>query len=396
MNQEKPENSDELLNSQAGKWRDPAQIISQWTAADQVNHDQLKYRIKGKFFESLGELGITLFVTREYEHIVQAFSVDGAGIPLLSYMSLPHPSGIVADRKKTRLYIASTRNPNQVFTLKAASGALQRDDKPYSLKGYTPLVPVGSSIYPGCLYMHDLALINGDLYATASGNNAVVRLHHDGAFNTVWWPRCIEMKHGPIFGQNHIQLNSIAAGKDIKSSFFSASSVEIASLRPGHRNYPVDKRGVIFDGKTREPIATGLTRPHSARLHRKRLWVDNSGYGEFGYISNGSFTPVIKLPGWTRGLCFHKHIAFVGTSRIIPRFRRYAPGVDMRKSFCGIHAIDITTGRLKGSIIWPNGNQIFSLDWIKTGKASALPFVIKGRRSMEKDKRFFYSFDIGG
>jgi hypothetical protein len=68
----------------------------------------------------------------------------------------------------------------------------------------------------------------------------------------------------------------------------------------------------------------------------------------------------------------------------------------MRKSFCGIHAIDITTGRLKGSIIWPNGNQIFSLDWIKTGKASALPFVIKGRRSMEKDKRFFYSFDIGG
>lgn len=396
MTSKRPENRDELHSSQAGKWRDPAQIISQWTAADRIDHSQFKYRIKGRFFETFGELGITLFVTREYEHIVQAFSVDKTGKLLLSYMSLPHPSGIVADRKRTRLYIASTRNPNQVFTLKAASGFLSRDDKPFSHPGYTHLVPVGSSIYPGCLYIHDLAIINGDLYANASGNNAVVRLYHDGNFRTVWWPRCIDTRNGPVFGQNHIQLNSIAAGKDIRSSYFSASSVDIAALRPGHRNYPVDKRGVIFDGRTREPIATGLTRPHSARLHRKKLWVDNSGYGEFGYIKDGGFVPVVKLPGWTRGLCFHNNIAFVGTSRIIPRFRSYAPGVDMRRSVCGVHAIDITSGGLLGSVIWPNGNQIFSLDWMKAGKASALPFVITGKRSMERDTRFFYSFDIGG
>ena len=35
------------------------------------------------------------------------------------------------------------------------------------------------------------------------------------------------------------------------------------------------------------------------------------------------------LPGWTRGLWFHGSTAFVGASRVIPRFSNYAPGFDV-------------------------------------------------------------------
>src|SRR5207253_8648852 len=98
----------------------------------------------------------------------------------------------------------------------------------------------------------------------------------------------------------HTQLNSIAAGSDLKNSFFSASCDRISSRRPGHKNFPVDGRGVIFSGATREPMARGLTRPHSARLHERKVWVDNSGYGEFGFIEDEQLSVISKLPGWTR------------------------------------------------------------------------------------------------
>ena len=71
-----------------------------------------------------------------------------------------------------------------------------------------------------------------------------------------------------------------------------------------------------------------MTRPHSARFREQEIWVDNSGYGEVGLVQDGRLQVVRKLPGWTRGLCIIDDVAFVGTSRIIPKYARYAPGLD--------------------------------------------------------------------
>jgi len=238
-------------------------------------------------------------------------------------------------------------------------------------------------------------LIGGDLHANAVGQNAVVRLYDDGSYERVWWPRCIETQTGPVFGQNHIQLNSIAAGTDLKTSYFSASTDKLSSRRPGHRNFPVDKRGVIFGGMTREPAARGLTRPHSARLHNGRIWVDNSGYGELGFVDDGAFASVAQLPGWTRGLCFYDRIAFVGTSCVIPRFRQYAPGLKLDASLCGVHAIDIESGQVLGSLVWPFGNQVFAIDWISSRVTFGFPFLVGAKRATVREKVLFYTFKTG-
>src|SRR5207302_9252278 len=253
------------------------------------------------------------------------------------------------------------------------------------------LVPTGSRFYPGCLSMHDLALVGGRLHANAVGQNAVVRLDDDGGYERVWWPRCIETARGPVFGRNHLQLNSIAAGPTLRQSYFSASTDRVSARRPGMRNFPVDKRGVIFAGRTRDVFCRGLTRPHSARLHAGRVWVDNSGYGELGFAEDGQFRPVTKLPGWTRGLCFHQGIAFVGTSQVIPRFRQYAPGLDVDASVCGVHAVEVKTGRALGSLTWPAGNQIFAIDWINRSAATGFPFAAGARRTV-KEKALFYCY----
>jgi uncharacterized protein (TIGR03032 family) len=388
------EELDALWARHNAAWRDTAQVASHWQDAADVDRRLFRYQARGAWWEALASTGATLLVAREYEHLVMAMRVAD-GKPVLSYLPLPHPSGLAVDRARGLVHVACTRNPNQVLDLMPVTGLLPRldADRPDDLlPGDRPLIPVRARFLPGCLYMHDLALIGTTLHANSVGQNAVVRLDDDGRWERVWWPRCIEKDGRPDFGQNYIQLNSIAAGDDLARSYFSASADKLSARRPGHKNFPVDQRGVIFSGATREPIARGLTRPHSARLHGGRIWVDNSGYGELGFARDGRFEPVTRLPGWTRGLCFHGRIAFVGTSRVLPRFRQYAPGLDLERSVCGVHAVDTATGQVLGSLTWPYGNQIFAVEVVPF--ASGFPFRVGLQRATAREKRLFYAFTL--
>jgi uncharacterized protein (TIGR03032 family) len=367
------------------QWRSPAAVTTLWPGADAVDPELLRHRVRGQWWQTLERLQITLIVSREYEHLLMAMSTSAAGRPRISFMPLPHPSGIAVDRRSNRVHVASTRNPNQIFTLRPAVGAADGDE------GET-LLPSRSEVLPGKLYLHDLAFIDGALYGAAAGINAVVRLDGEAA-EPVWWPRAVDTAAGPAFERNYLQLNSIAAGPDLRSSFFSASCDQMSTRRPGHRNFAVDGRGVLFSGRTREPVVRGLTRPHSARLDRGRLWVNNSGYGEVGYGDGGGFAAVQRLPGWTRGLALCQDVAFVGTSRVIPRYRHYAPGLEVADSICGVHALDAASGQVLGSLIWPSGNQIFGIEWLPRSVAAGLAFAA-GRRTGRRELQRFYSFSF--
>jgi uncharacterized protein (TIGR03032 family) len=355
-------------------WRDPAEVVSGWGRAGDLDPALVRYRASGSWWDCLESAGLTLLVTREYEHLVIALSVV-RGKPLVSYLPLPHPSGLAVNRQQNVVHIASTRNPNQIYDLAPVSELMPRPDvNARSLKGPT-LVPTRARMLPGSLYTHDLAFIGTHLYANAVGYNAVVRVEEHG-FEFAWWPRCVETQAGTLIPQNHLQLNSIAAGASLATSYFSASTAAVSRRRPGHVNFPVDGRGVVFSGATREPIAFGLTRPHSARLRGGRIWLLNSGYGEYGFVDGRAFQRVATLPGWTRGLSFHGRVAFVGTSRVLPRFQHYAPGVKIDRAVCGVHAIDAESGRVLGSLTWPAGNQIFGIDGVPRRVAEALPFAV--------------------
>lgn len=390
----KMDSLDALWAHHHAELRDPAQIVSQWQGADQVDRALLRHRTRGAFWETLAAADLTLLVSREYEHLLMALAAGRHG-PEVSFLRLPHPSGLAVDRTRGIVHVASTRNPNQVFDCLPVTGLLPRSDIAARAVPGAPLIPVRSRCYPGSLYLHDLCVLGGRLFGNAVGHNAVVRLDPEGGYERVWWPRCIEGRGGPAFGRNHLQLNSIAAGATLRQSYFSASAEALSSHRPGHPDFPVDRRGVIFSGRTREPVVRGLTRPHSARLHDRRLWVLNSGYGEFG-TARGRFEAVARLPGWTRGLCFHGDVAFVGTSRVIPRFRAYAPGLDVDASVCGVHAVDLRTGRTLGSLSWPRGNQIFAVEWLPRSLSTGFPFDVRATRARTRLHDLFYAFELGG
>jgi len=254
-----------------------------------------------------------------------------------------------------------------------------------------PLVPVRTRLLPGGTYLHDLAMVGGVLHGNAVGKNAVVRIDDDGTATPVWWPRAVERRRGAALDRNYLQLNSIAAGSTLGESFFSASSGAIGRLRPGDPAFPVDRRGVVFSGRTREPVVRGLTRPHSARLRRQALWVDNSGYGEVGVCRDGTLEVVARPGGWTRGLAFARGVAFVGTSRVLPRFTQYAPGLDPDRCVCAVHAIEVKSGKTLGSLVWPNGNQVFAIEPVPAAWTAGLPVSV-GRRRPEWERGLFYGF----
>jgi uncharacterized protein (TIGR03032 family) len=365
-------------------------VASQWLGASDVDPAALAGRASGPWWDLLDELRITLLVSREYEHLLLAMRAE-RGVPEVSFFPLPHPSGIAVDRERGRVHVASTRNPNQVYTFAPVTGARRRDGVDDGPAHRRPLVPIASTFVAGCLYLHDLAMIGSKLHGTATGENAVVRFEPAGDVRRTWWPRSIERNGRPVFERNHIQLNAIAAGPSLAQSHFVASSADMARRRPGHRNYPVDGRGVVLSGRTREPVAFGLTRPHSLRRGEGRLWVANSGYGELAVITGDTFEPVARLPGWTRGLAVHNGIAFVGTSRVIPRFRAYAPGVRIDDSVCGIHAVDLKSGAIRAAYTWPAGNQIFAVEPVPSGLTGG--FALLRRRSRRQERDLFFAFE---
>jgi uncharacterized protein (TIGR03032 family) len=390
MKRQPEQTPDALWAQHHAEWRDPAQIVSQWAAADAVNPQLLRSTVHGAWWETLERLALTLLVTREYEHLVLGLTVT-AGKPQISYLPLPHPSGLAVDARRGLVHIAATRNPNQIFTFAPLSGSLARADARVADTG-RPLLPRRSTFLPGCLYLHDLAMIDGELHANAVGQNAVVRISADGTAAPVWWPRSIERADGPAFERNYLQLNSIAAGSSPQTSYYSASTAQIGGRRPGQRHFAVDRRGVIFDGATREVLVGGLTRPHSARLANGRLLVNDSGYGRLVAVDRGRLEPLLQLPGWTRGLCVAGDIAFVGTSRVIPRFRQYAPGLAVDDSRCGLHAVDLRSGTVLGSLYWPNGNQIFAIEAVPAAWTTGFALTAGRARQPRRERDLYYAY----
>jgi uncharacterized protein (TIGR03032 family) len=365
--------------------RHPSEVFGNSYDQAGITNKTLKFEASHGFIRILNKLGITLVVSREYENLLIALrSVNSQKIEQ-SFFHLPHPSGIVANRRKKLLYVASTRNPNQIIEFKVSKGNMVRQKvKNYSIGN---LIPSRSKTYPGQYYFHDLATDGSNIYANSVGLNCILKLDFSSnqIEKPIWWPKCIERSGKPDFTSNYIQLNSIALGRDLDHSYFSASASKISGRRPGQLNFQVDGRGVIISGKTRESEFVGLTRPHSAKLYKGKLWVANSGYGEVGYFNEKDFVNQYKCDGWTRGLCFIEDVLFVGVSRVLPRFKKYAPGINTTNQVCSILAFELKTGKKIGEIIFPYGNQIFAIDYFNSSYCKGFPFLSIKKNGREKE-----------
>lgn len=244
------------------------------------------------------------------------------------------PMGLFA--QGARLYLGTRYQIWQLDNLLADGETRQGCDRLYSPKlAHTT----------GDLNVHDVVLDgDGKLLFVNTDFSCLARLSPDYSFEPVWQPPFISK----LAAEDRCHLNGLAL-RGGKAAYVTACS--LTDTPAGWR----DRRmhgGAVLDVASGEAVATGLSMPHSPRWYRGRLWLLNSGTGEFGAIDlqTGRFEPLCFCPGFGRGLAFWRNLAVVGLSKLrastfsgLALEERLA--AEAIQAECGLVVIDLDTGR---------------------------------------------------
>ncbi len=166
------------------------------------------------------------------------------------------------------------------------------------------------------------------------------------SFKVLWQPEFI----GQLVAEDRCHLNGLAL-ENGQPAYLTAAAA--TNQRLAWRDYR-NKGGIVLEYSSARIIAGGLTMPHSPRCYQGKLWLLNSGTGEFGYmeLNSGRFIPVCFCEGYLRGLAFHHQFAIVGLSK--PRDNQTLNGLELDRRLqaaqlqpsCGLDIIDLNRGEI--------------------------------------------------
>jgi uncharacterized protein (TIGR03032 family) len=197
----------------------------------------------------------------------------------------------------------------------------------------------------GDIDVHDLAIDpTGRAVFISTLFSCLATLDDRLNFKSLWRPNFISK----LAAEDRCHLNGLAMDNGQPRYVTACSKSDVAD---GWRAVRRDG-GVVIDLTTDQIIASGFSMPHSPRLYRDKLWLLDSGHGQFGYIdrNTGKFEPVTFCPGYARGLAFAGDFAIVGLSR--PRHEKTFQGLPLDQELakrnaqatCGLQVIDLNTG----------------------------------------------------
>ena len=119
--------------------------------------------------------------------------------------------------------------------------------------------------------------------------------------------------------------------------------------------------GILMDVIANEILVEGLSMPHSPRWRRDQLWVLESGDGSLAKVNleTGQVIPVVKLPGFTRGIDFYGPLAFVGLSQV--RESAVFSGIPLTERLteriCGVWIVNIENAEIVGFLRFEDAVQ---------------------------------------
>lgn len=301
----------------------------------------VEYSLSSGMVARLARLGVSIAFT-SYQSGILYFLGRHAGAAHLHQAGMPKPMGICVG--EGGLMLASGA---QILRFANVLESHQRVNDRFD----ACYVPRAIDVI-GDLDAHDVGIgaDNRPIFVNTRFNClATVSSRH--SFQMVWKPPFIS---GLLDGDK-CHLNGLAMA-DGEAAFVTATSR--SDVIDGWRDRRADG-GVVIDVRSGEVVCTGLSMPHSPRLHNGELWLLNSGTGELGTVArlgsgNGRFEPRAFCPGFARGLSFYGRYAFVGLSR--PRYQRFEGlALDARlkerdaEPWCGVQIIDLETG---GCVDW--------------------------------------------
>ena len=268
--------------------------------------------------------------------------------------NFPHCMGMCASADARTIWLSSryqiwrlerTRAVAAPYRVQGSADAAVDAEAPlWAAQGYDFNYVPRIAYTTGSIDVHDMGLdADGRLVFVNTMFGCLATLSERASFTPLWRPPFISA----LVPEDRCHLNGLAM-RDGRPAFVTVAGR--CDVVDGWR----DKRrdgGCVIDVVTGETVASGLSMPHSPRWYRDRLWLLNSGTGEFGTVdlSSGRFEPIAFCPGYLRGLSFRGDYAVVTLSK--PRdqsfrgleldVRLQAKGAEPQ---CGLQVIDLRTG----------------------------------------------------
>ena len=207
------------------------------------------------------------------------------------------------------------------------------------------------------LYVPQLGYVTGDLDVHDIGIDAdgrvvfvntlfgcLARASERYSFEPFWRPPFLAR----LAAEDRCHLNGLAMRDGAPAYVTAVSESDIADGWREHRR----DGGCVIDVASNEIVVRGLSMPHSPRWHDGRLWLHNSGTGEFGHVDleAGKFEPVCFCPGYLRGLSLVGDFAVMGLSK--PRENKTFTGLALDDALaehkaearCGLYVVDLRSG----------------------------------------------------
>ena len=197
----------------------------------------------------------------------------------------------------------------------------------------------------GDIDIHDMAVdADGRLIFVNTLFGCLATLSQTHSFKPLWRPPFLSK----LAAEDRCHLNGLAM-KDGRAAY--VTLVGESDVVDGWRQHRAGG-GIVMDVNSSEVVARGLSMPHSPRWHQGKLWLLNSGTGEFGHVElgTGRFVPLTFCAGYMRGLYFHGDYALIGTSK--SRKNRTFSGLALDEAMksrkaearCGVQVVDLRTG----------------------------------------------------
>ena len=301
------------------------------TSAD----DPLRSVHTPSFAHLLHSLGVSLLVTTYQAGKLVVVRSDGERINT-HFRNLPVPMGLAVDGNRlavgTKSRIWEFQSAPSVATRLKPAGTFDACFLPRIVH------------HTGNILIHEMAWAGTELWFVNTRFSCLCTLDRNFSFVPRWRPRFVSK----LAAEDRCHLNGVGLVSG-KPRFVTAHG---ESDEPaGWRNNKA-LGGILIDVLTGETAVRGLSMPHSPRWHGERLWLLDSGSGTLGTVdlSAGRYTPVLALPGFTRGLDFAGPYAFVGLSKVRQSavFSGLPITEESQERACGVWAIDVRSGQIAG------------------------------------------------
>lgn len=161
----------------------------------------------------------------------------------------------------------------------------------------------------GDVDIHDVGVLaDGRVAFVNTAFSCIATVDDRFSFRPLWTPPFISR----LAAEDRCHLNGMAMIDGVPTY---ATCVSRSDAAGGWRDFRING-GLLMHIPSNEIVLSGLSMPHSPRWHEGRLYLLNSGTGEFGYadLERGRFEPIAFCPGYLRGLSFHKGYAIAGLS----------------------------------------------------------------------------------